>query len=66
MWQKPVIRFQNSLTDVSSYQVIATQSQFWVGQVWWCDSNWYAIDAAAVVVGAGPPPGPYPGTETVP
>jgi len=28
MWQKPVIRFQNSLTDVSSYQVIATQSQF--------------------------------------
>jgi len=38
----------------------------WVGQVWWCDSNWYAIDAAAVVVGAGPPPGLYPGTETVP
>ena len=28
MWQKPVIRFQNSLTDISSYQVIATQSQF--------------------------------------
>ena len=27
-WQKPVIRFQNSLTDVSSYQVTATQSQF--------------------------------------